>query len=151
MVIYDSQFGNTKQIADAIAQGMQTKALLVRDATISDVQALDLLVIGSPTQGGRPTKSIQDFINKLPEHALTNARVAGFDTRFDSANHNFGLRLLMKTIKYAAEKIAKSLAQKGGIHPVAQGFFVMDKEGPLKEGELERARVWGKSLFNAST
>ena len=74
-------------------------------------------------------------------------RVAAFDTRFEAEEQGVGLRLLMSVIRYAAERIAKDLAKKGGKHVAKpEGFIVENKEGPLKQGELERANKWAKGM-----
>jgi hypothetical protein len=53
----------------------------------------------------------------------------------------------MKIIGYAAPRIAGGLQAKGGrLAAPPEGFFVQEKEGPLKQGELERAASWAKSL-----
>lgn len=141
VVIYDSQFGNTAKIAQAIAQSLKAKAILVSDVQQTDVEKADLLIVGSPTQGGRPTAVLQSFIDQLP--SLKNVKVAAFDTRFEEATQNFALKTLMKTIGYAAPKIAKSLAAKGGtLMAEPAGFIVTGKEGSLAEGELTRAKRW---------
>lgn len=58
-----------------------------------------------------------------------------------------GLRLLMSVIRTAAERIAKALVKKGGrLVAEPEGFIVEQKEGPLKQGELERARLWAKGI-----
>jgi hypothetical protein len=47
----------------------------------------------------------------------------------------------------AAERIAKALAKKGGrLVAELEGFIVEQKEGPLKQGELERASNWAKAM-----
>ena len=112
-IIYSSQFGNTEKIAKAIGEGLtqygEVKVLPVAQAAVIDWNSLDILVVGSPTQGGRATKDVQDFLNKIPAGALKNKKVAAFDTRFAKKDHNFALQLLMKVIDYAASKIAKIL------------------------------------------
>ena len=58
-----------------------------------------------------------------------------------------GLRLLMKMGGYAAPRITNAFKKKGGNLAVTpEGFFVKGKEGPLKEGELERAASWAKEI-----
>ena len=48
---------------------------------------------------------------------------------------------------YAAKPISEKLRRKGGELIVApEGFFVKDVEGPLKEGELERAEAWAREI-----
>jgi len=136
LVVYDSAYGNTEKIARAIAEALtssgEVKVLHVGKVNTSEFESVDLLVVGSPTQGGKPTQAIQEFLSKITADALKNVSVASFDTRVK----NFVARLF----GYAAGRIAHSLEDKGG-HVVvpSEGFIVKGKEGPLKEGELERA------------
>lgn len=147
LVIYDSAYGNTAKIAQAIAEGLGCPAKLVGDISEPLRTDMDLLVVGSPTQGGRPLDSIVSFINGQPRQSLQKTDFAAFDTRFDIAVQKLPLRLLMRTIGYAAEKIAAALQAVGRHKAVAvEGFIVSDKEGPLQAGELERARAWGQTL-----
>lgn len=150
LIIYDSMFGNTKQIAEAIADGIaaaDTKVLNVSEARIEDLESVDLLIIGTPTHGGRAKPAAQEFLNLIPAGALAGKIVTAFDTRFAPADQNFFLRLLMKLIGFAAPRVASALAGKGGkLAAPAEGFIVLKKEGPLRDGELARAKEWAKSL-----
>jgi len=152
LVLYDSQFGNTEKIAQAIGKGISSEVSVKAAGDTGNINwsELTLLVVGSPTQGGRPTPTLQKVFATIPDDGLKNAKVAAFDTRLRVEDHGFGLRLLMKSIGYAATKMAKLLESKGGtlVSP-PEGFFVADKEGPLKEGELERAEKWGSQLTQA--
>jgi hypothetical protein len=48
---------------------------------------------------------------------------------------------------YAAKPIGKRLQKKGGELAVQpEGFHVGDTEGPLLEGELERAGLWARQV-----
>ncbi|MDD4346819.1 MAG: hypothetical protein PHZ11_08045 [Desulfitobacteriaceae bacterium] len=72
--------------------------------------------------------------------------VLAFDTRISAKDTNSKvLNVFIKVFGYAAEPIGEKLQKKGGnlIAP-PEGFFVKDSEGPLKEGELERAANWVK-------
>ncbi|MDO8491028.1 MAG: flavodoxin family protein [Dehalococcoidia bacterium] len=75
LVIYDSAHGNTERIAKSIGSGItaDVKVLHVRDADLAELKSAGLLVFGSPTNGGRPTPAIQDFLQKLPEPAIKGA------------------------------------------------------------------------------
>ncbi len=55
--------------------------------------------------------------------------------------------MLLRVFGYAAGRITNSLKSKGG-HLAAEpeGFIVEDSEGPLKQGELERAAIWAKGI-----
>lgn len=141
LVIYDSLYGNTEQIAKAIGGGIGADAKVVRSAE-ADIGALggyDLIIVGAPTQAGRPMKTAQAFLDKIPAGALKDKKVAAFDTR--------GKTWIVKIFGWAADRIAKALVEKGGnlIVP-AEGFFVKATKGPLVEGELERASAWGKAI-----
>jgi flavodoxin len=144
LVVYDSKFGNTEKIAKAISSAIKnSKLYIVSDIKIDDLKNFDLIIVGSPTQGGRPTQAIQNFGKSLPPKLLKHAKAAAFDTRILAKDQKIALRLLIRTIGYAAEKIASCLKQKGAKQIVGvEGFMVNSKTGPLKEGELERAANW---------
>lgn len=150
-VAYDSAYGNTAKIAEAVNLSLSeygdSSVKQVAEVAKSDLSGIDVLVIGSPTQGGKPTKSIQKFIEELPSDLLKQTGIAVFDTRFKAGEQKLPLRILLKTIGYAATKMAKSIQQRGGnIVSEPQGFIVSDQEGPLKEGEVERAGAWAARL-----
>lgn len=146
LVLYDSQFGNTEKIAQAIARGMgSATAIPVHKARLQNLKNISRLIVGSPTQGGRPTLPLQQFLDNLPAQSLIGVNVGAFDTRFDPTKVNLGLKLLMSIIGFAAPKIAKTLTHKGGKLLLApEGFIVKGKDGPLATGELERAATWIK-------
>jgi flavodoxin len=59
--------------------------------------------------------------------------------------------MLTKVFGYAAGRIADSLKAKGGrLVAEPDGFIVEDREGPLKQGELERAADWVKTVIAAA-
>ena len=141
LIVYDSTYGNTEKIAKAIGAALtgEVKVLRAGEVNPAELNAFDLLVIGSPTYGGRPMPSVAELLNKIPESAIKGKNIAAFDTRIPTK--------LAKIFGYAADRIAKNLKEKGGNLVVpGEGFFVNGKEGPLKEGELERASSWAKGL-----
>ena len=147
LIVYDSMYGNTEKIAKSIGGAIagDVKVLRIGEVNPSELESIDLLIVGSPTQGFRPTKSVQTFIESIPGNALKGIDVAAFDTRIPASDVGTGLRLLMKMGGYAAPRIADALKKKGGNLAVPpEGFFVKDKEGPLKEEELERAASWAE-------
>ncbi len=152
LVIYDSVFGNTEKIAQAIAEALrrQAEVELVRPqvAPLDHLADLDLLVVGSPTRGFRPTEAVAGLLKGIRAHALDGVRVAAFDTRFKADElDSSGLRFLVKTGGYAAKRIADRLKRAGGnLLLPPEGFYVEDTEGPLKAGELERAADWATRL-----
>jgi flavodoxin len=153
LVVYDSVFGNTEQVARAISDslGAESRAIRVGDARHEELKGLGLLVVGSPTRAFRPTKPISQFLNGIPRDTLKGIRVAAFDTRGSEEEINstmFGA--LVKVFGYAAKPIADKLVKRGGKLAVPpEGFIVEASEGPLREGELERAAAWAKTIIGA--
>jgi flavodoxin len=155
LVIYDSIFGNTEQIARAIgsALGSQEEVGVLRVSEVRPEQlaGLDLLIVGSPTRGFRPTPEIADFLKNLATDSLLGVKAAAFDTRLAPADIDAPIvRILVKIGGYAARPIGDRLKKKGAslvVYP--EGFFVKGSGGPLKDGELERAAAWAKEIDEA--
>jgi flavodoxin len=152
-VIYDSVFGNTRQIAEAIgkvlAAGAEVEVFQISEAMPERLKGLDFLVIGSPTRGFRPTPAIVKLLKDLSDNSLRGIKVAAFDTRVKLSDIKSGFfRFIVDKGGYAASTIAKQLQKKGGSLVLPpEGFFVSGEEGPLKDGELERAEKWGLTLL----
>ena len=156
LIVYDSVFGNTEKVARAIGSAVgaegQVEVMQVGAVQPGQLSGLDLLVVGSPTRGFQMTKPTSSFLNSIPSGALKGVRVAAFDTRMDMNDPAPGfLKVLIKIFGYAAEPIANRLVKKGGT-PAAppEGFLVAGTEGPMKDGELQRAVEWGKKLSAVS-
>ena len=154
LIVYDSKFGNTEQIARAIAGAItplgEVKVLRASEANPSELASIDFLIVGSPTHVGRATRIIKEFLKKIPENALKNVGVTSFDTRFSAKDKGVGVRILLRILGYAAGRITESLKGKGGyLAAEPEGFIVEDSEGPLKKGELERAAIWAKEIVES--
>jgi len=156
MVVYDSVFGNTGQVAQAIGEGLgspeEVKVLQVGDVQPEQFAGLTLLVVGSPTRQFSPTGATTSLLKSIPKDGLKGVKVAAFDTRFAESEIE-KVRILaffVKIFGYAAKPIADRLQKKGGELAVPpEGFYVTDTEGPLFEGELERAVDWAKQILLA--
>ena len=152
LVVYDSVFGNTEQIVKAIgnALGGAEDVGVVRacDVRPEQLKGLKLLVVGSPTRGFRPTGAVKQVISRIPRGGLEGVKVAAFDTGIASSDiESSALRFFVRVFGYAAKPVSDKLRKKGGELIIApEGFFVKDVEGPLKEGELERAAAWAKKI-----
>ncbi len=150
MVIYDSVFGNTAQVAREIGKGLgcagSVQTIRVTTVKLDQSSGLELLVIGSPTRAFRPTEGIMNFLKSVPDGRLNGVKVAAFDTRIAAEDIKSPiLRFIVNTGGYAAKSIAKRLQKKGGELIVPpEGFIVEGTEGPMRKGELERAADWGK-------
>lgn len=147
LVLYDSVYGNTEKVARAISKFLRAEIVNVADANPSKLHNYELIIVGSPVHGGRASPAMQEFIKKIPDNSLKGIKVTAFDTRISPEGKKFWLRLLMKMLGFAAERLANDLTKKGGILLIKpQGFIVKDKEGPLQEGELEKAVEWVKNI-----
>lgn len=140
LVIYDSNFGNTKQNAEVIAETLGGRAVSVNDFKEDDLVGIDLLVVGSPINAWRATPKVQTFLSNLKNSQLKRVSAAAFDTRikiFFSGN--------------AAKRIARSLTEAGAelITP-SLAFYVKDKEGPLVNGEIAKAKCWARHLWTVN-
>lgn len=153
LVVYDSYFGNTEQIAKKIGEilNFHTKVdvLKVTDVKLEEFSGLDYLVVGSPTRAFKPTAAIVNLIKSIPRDALKGVKVVGFDTRIAKEDiNNFILGFMTNLFGYAAKPISDILVNKGGnlVLP-PEGFHVLGTEGPLKKGELERTAEWIKKIL----
>jgi flavodoxin I len=145
LVIYDSLHGNTQKIAQAIgdAIGGESTVLHASEASSAELKGYGLVFVGAPTHGGRPSPPTKEFLDKLQAGGLDGVKVAAFDTRLPSR--------WVRIFGFAAGRIAKSLERQGGtLMGSPEGFFVEGTEGPLREGELERAAAWAKEIVQAS-
>jgi Flavodoxin len=161
LVVYESMFGNTEAVARAVAEGLSEAAGDVEVRHVSTVAELDelsgvgLLVVGGPThafglsrestrrdaarQGGHSTDPPGRGLREWLESA--SARGAGVSAAA------FDTRVKAPVPGSAARAIARRLHRRG-FHLVAhpETFFVTGTQGPLRAGEVERARRWGASL-----
>jgi flavodoxin len=138
LVIFDTSFGNTKIIAETIARelGNDTKAVLVSDFDINELGGIDLLVVGSPIIGWKPSERMDKFLASLSKDQLKGIKAATFDTRVKIFFHGD-----------AAKKIAQALKKAGAEIIVSpQAFLVQGKEGPLIDGEIEKAKEWANTI-----
>jgi flavodoxin len=143
LVVYDSVFGNTKKVAQVIAAGLGTgediRLANINTITPQDTMALDLLIVGSPTHRWHPTEAIKAFLGSLQPSLLSGVRAAAFDTEYRS-----------RLSGSAAKKIEKALRRQGcSIVAPALRLFVTGREGPLAEGELDKATAWAKQILEA--
>jgi len=163
LVVYESMWGNTEQVARAIAQGIAESGTVevvdVASAPTEPGADVSLIVAGGPTHAfsmskpatrteahhrGAPSGSdavgIREWLDALPtgHHPQT---VATFDTKASR----------VKRLPGSAAKKAGKVAGRHGYSSAdrAQSFLVADTEGPLLDGELERATEWGRHLATA--
>ena len=149
LVVYDSQYGNTKKIAEAIGSALESYGrVLVMHA--SDVQPGDLmginrLIVGSPAQQLNATPAVLNWIKTIPRDGLKGVKSAAFDTRLtkEGSNRIKLLPFLARIFGYMAKPISDRLEKKGAEIALPQeSFYLADREGSLLDQELERASDW---------
>jgi len=144
IVIYDSSHGNTRTIAEAVSETLWAANMDVEPVYVKDVKKLkaedyDFLVLGSPTKFGTMSFTCKGFLGKLKGEEWKNKPFAAFDTELpDNIDKNEGS---------AAEKIAEKLREKqmDQALPVLKAA-VTGMKGPLRDGEIERARDYAREL-----
>lgn len=151
LILFESFFGTTEKIARAIGMALgvsDTDIVRVSDVKPGQLAGVELLILGTPTRAFQASPDTKAFLKSLPSKSLTGKKVAAFDTRAEMTEKTPGfLKFMVKLFGYAAEPINKQLVKKGGIQAQSPaGFIVLESEGPLKEGELERAADWAKSI-----
>jgi flavodoxin len=144
LIVYFSKFGHTQQVAKAMGRGLQAANATVRlisaeELVPIDLEAAELVLMGSPTHNMNLPKTARPLLESLPKGCLRGKRVAAFDT-------SYKMNWLLARFT-AAPRLSKKLRKLGGKQVARpETFFVADREGPLFEGELERAEAWAAGL-----
>ena len=130
LMVYDSVFGNTEKVAQAMAQALAAQAFRVGDVKPEHLVGLEALIVGSPTRAFSPTPAIKKWLNGLASKSLQGVTVAAFDTRIEVEKVDSAiLTFLAKLFGYAAKPIGNKLTKKGG--DLFIDFHVYDKEDKL--------------------
>jgi flavodoxin len=162
LVVYESMYGNTRAVAEAIADGLGGSPVRAVHEAGEAPEQRDLIVVGGPTHmhglatalsrrlaaeaakedghaalepGATAQVGLRAWLRDLV--TCEGVRAAAFDTRLDRSAALTGT---------AARGIAHRLRRHGYEVVATESFLVQDAEGPLEDGELERARAWGEEL-----
>ncbi len=144
IVVYDTSYGNTKKIAETIAETLKESEIEVDLFDVKDVKRLSakdyhFLVLGSPTKFGTMSFAIRFFLGKVKSEEWMNKPFAAFDTE-NPEN-------MEKKEWSAAEKISEKLRDKkmNQLLPVLKAA-VLGQKGPLKGGEIDRTKDYVRKL-----
>ena len=159
LVVYESMFGNTRTIAEAIADGLAAHATVdlveVGDASPVVADDVDLVVVGGPTHAfGMSRPSTRDSARQQATAPLVSTRrgirewVDDLDAPAGTAVATFATRVPTRFLPGSAAAAAARRLRRHGVDLVARpaDFWVEGTPGPLRAGEVERARAWGASL-----
>jgi len=143
MVAYESKYGNTKLVAQAIVEGMrgvggvETMVRRIKEVDFDDVPSCDVILIGSPNHIGRPTRSARKFIDEIGKLDLEEKQVAVFDT------------YLGKDFEKAVNKMERRINKKApALKLIVPGLSikVQGMKGPIFEEELLRCKDFGHKI-----
>ena len=170
VVVYESMYGATHAVAEQIAAGL-APSLKVEVSPVDGadelVRGAGLLVVGGPTHVHGMTSAmsrmsaaeaaekdddleldpaldvdapgLRDWLGDLPRH--DGRRAAAFDTRIDAPAALTGR---------ASKGIARRLRHHAFVLVAEPESFLVDKQGHLLDGELDRARAWGAELASTA-
>jgi len=144
-IVYDSKYGNTKKVAEEIAEGLkeaegiETAISYVKDVNFEKVADADAIIVGAPNHMGNPSMTIKKFMDKLAKQNLKAKNIAFFDTYF-AKKKNFE-KAVKKMEKRMSEKRPDLKLLKPGL-----SIMVLDVTGPIAYGELPKCRDFGKRI-----
>jgi NAD(P)H dehydrogenase (quinone) len=143
IVVYESKYGNTKRVAEAIVQGVQrvegTEPMLseIKGVDPNAIRSYDAVVIGGPNHMGGPTRGVKKFIDNLSKLSLEGKKFAVFDT------------YLGGDFEKATKKMEQRVREKApAMNMAAPGLSIKVEEmkGPIAEGELPKCEEFGAKI-----
>jgi len=157
LVVVESMWGNTRTVAEAVARGLgkEIEIVDVGQAPSELPDDVGLLVVGGPThafsmsrtstrhdavergaRGANEAQGIREWLGQL--QSSDRVEVATFDTRVSKVKHLPGSAAKAAVKEVRRHHLGRLIA--------TQSFYVNDMEGPLLDGELDRAHEWGTQL-----
>ena len=162
-VVYESMYGNSERVAQAIAEGLCETVRVEAAPGPAPAAPPAALPPGQPAAAGGPTHALgrprpatraeavqratgpvsdratglREWVESLPPQE-EGRLAATFDTRATK----------VRSLPGSAARGAARAMRRAGFRLVvpSASFYVGDVEGPLDDGELDRARAWGRAL-----
>ncbi|MEM3617224.1 MAG: flavodoxin domain-containing protein [Candidatus Bathyarchaeia archaeon] len=143
LVIFESRYGNTKRVAEAIIEGInevggvEVSLKELKEVDFKEIPLYDAILIGSPNHVGGPTRGIKGFIDRLGELRLVGKRFAVFDT------------YMGRDFEKAVKKMEKRVSEKApSLKRITAGLSIKVNgvKGPIAEGELPKCKEFGKDI-----
>ena len=172
VIVYESMFGATRAVAEAIAEGLRSAASVATVTVVNINQAgttigadADVLIVGGPTHvhGMSRPESRAEAVKWAddPERTLTlepEAPGTGVREWLESLAESTGAREAAFDTRAdfprilsgaASNAIHKALAKRRYPEAVPSESFLVTKDGVLEAGEQDRARAWGDAIAAA--
>jgi len=143
LVVYDSVYGNTEKIAQALAKGLGDSSVKVDTlraelVKFDELTTYDLLVVGGPVHAWSATKPIKTFLERLKTvKGLSGKKAFAFDTKLSRSS-------LAGSVGGKIEGSLKGLGLT--IVKPHETAVVKGSEGPLEEGAEEAFTQLGVEL-----
>lgn len=159
LVVFESHWGNTAAVARAVAEGIGpgARAVPTSEATADLVAAADLVVAGAPLMAfGLPSeRAIEGIRNdpKAPPAELDQPTLRSWLEGLTLPAGAAGRRAASFETKLrwspgGATGAIEARLERACFRTIGRGekFYVRGIHGPLRDGELDRARAWGAGL-----
>lgn len=142
-VVIASPCGVTDCVARAVARAVdwsyEHSARFANAVDPVEIRTPSLIFLGGPTHRREMGESLRLFVDRMPDRMVSQCLFAAFDTRFHDSPIVTGS---------SARHIQRAVEARGGRNLVpGESFFVIRRDGPLREGEVERARTWASGVI----
>lgn len=148
VVIYDSKYGNTRSVAERVAEIMRDRGnveasiYFVNDVDVNQLPSFDIIVLGTPNHWGRLTKKFKKMISELEGVDLSGKKIALFDTCFEPEEG--------KATGSMEKRILKVAPNVQFLSPHMS--VVVDRaKGPIAEGEMSKVDKFAERIATNST
>jgi flavodoxin len=155
LVLFRSFYGNTKQVAEIIAEQIKT---LGHEAEVQDLRqklpdlnGIDIIVIGAPTRMGRVARKAKSVLKELRKRGFGKKPVAVFDTYGPVPTKPEKLEKSKKWLYPGAAGIMHKVAKEQGlnVYETTLRCEVTGSKGPLKDSEIDKAASFTKAFISA--
>jgi hypothetical protein len=169
LVVYESMFGNTEAIAEAVAEGIRREGehsppgqpvtvVPVTEAPRQIPDDVTMLLVGGPTHAFSMSRestradAVRQGATGAPRTGIREW-IESCEARADLPVHTFDTRVHVRMMPGSAAKQAAIALRRKGFTRAERGesFWVGGKDGPLSHDEVVRARAWGAFLAEALT
>jgi len=142
-VVVAAPCGVTDTVAKAVARAVdwsyEHSARPANEVDPGEIRVPSIVFLGGPTHRREMGESLHAFLDRMPDRLVAQCLFAAFVTRFHDSPIVTGS---------SARHIQRAVESRGGRNLVpGESFFVIRRDGPLREGEVERARVWASGVI----
>jgi flavodoxin len=145
LIVYDTKFGMTEQVANAIMKGMKEGGIFevatkkAENVDPADFKGADAWIFGSPVHFAGATGDSKKALKAAIETGTSGKKGTAFDTRYAGFSSRGAAMKMMEDIEEAGiKKITEP-----------QWFVVGKSKGPLADGEEAKAIAFGKKIAEA--